>query len=319
VVVYQYDDHGFRTGGECRDSQGKLSAFDEGNAIWRASPNAQGRAREFRYYDAFGNPFGGSMGHVSVEMDYDERGHQKERRNFLANGQPGDDDEPPITRYEHDSRGLELRRSFFWGSGEPYIHRGCAARSYDYDSMRHLVRAQCLDADGKLALDSDETKIITYSYDARGFLAEMRYVNEAGKLQDNDEGFARVTAVTDALGVLRKRHFAAGGAEVSIGRYSAIWVRPPRAGGYFPAPSREVARQNIEQARRELLAGLPWSFAMERYADGRVTAVLPGDAGYMTLKNKFPVLAEALRDLKVGEYSEVVEIPYGFVVYQRTE
>ena len=74
-----------------------------------------------------------------------------------------------------------------------------------------------------------------------------------------------------------------------------------------------------ETAERELRAGLPWHAALVRYGDERVYGGQLGDAGYMNLETLWPALRAVLAPLQVGEYSRVVEIPYGLAIYRRTE
>ena len=318
---YHYDSNGFRTGADCLSETDELADFDQGNARWIATPDARGRSREVRYFDRYGAPITSAVGFARTETDRDDLGHLKEQRYFLADGTPGQkEDGAAVVRFELDASGLETRRSFFNGRGAPQAVKGCAAYTYEYDRFRDLTRQSCRSAAGELVAGRDKVSVTVWRYDAQGQLAEVQYLDPAGKPVDGRGGFARKVLGRDARGKdVNAQHFKADGSLLPLRRFSVLWVHPPYSDGFWPARSRDEMAAVIEQARRELLAGLPWSAAVVRFGDERVTYANPGDTGYLNLETLFPVAREALEPLNVGEYSRVVEMPFGFALYLRTE
>lgn len=319
-LVYHRDEFGFMIGTDCRDGADRPALFDEGNASWRSTPDHLGQARETRYFDARGNLLTTDMGFARVELDRDTFGHIIERRFFLADGSSGQKDGPAVIRYTWNAQHLEVRRSFFGASGQPGAFKGCAATENEYNQYRQAVRQTCRDENGKAALSTEGVSITTWSYDDRGLLSETRYSDPSGRPVDSKRGFAKKLYRYDGRGVESgSRHFKADGSELKLPRYSVLWVRPPLSDAFWPRPSRAQALLDIESAHRELLAGMPWHAALVRYGDERVYARSLGDSGYMDLDTLWPALREALAPLQVGQFSRVVEIPYGLAIYQRTE
>jgi hypothetical protein len=318
---YQRDDFGSLLGVDCLDGAGKPTSFDEGNAMWRTTPDARGMPREYRYFDQYGNALAPKCGYARLELQRDELGHVIERHFFLADDRPGQQkDGPPVTRSALNAAHLEIMRNNLSDTGRSWSYRGCASYQYDYDQFRQLVRSTCLGHDGKPTLSWDNVATTLSRYDARGLVVETRYLDADGKPIDSDDGYQRVVYDYDARGVDSKaRHFKVDGSELELARFAILWVRPPLADGLWPAPSRALALQTIEKARRELLAGMPWESALSRYGDEKVYAVNPGDTGYLNLPSLFPVVRAALERLGVGEYSPIVEMPYGLAIYLRTE
>ena len=96
-------------------------------------------------------------------------------------------------------------------------------------------------------------------------------------------------------------------------------MRPPFADTNFHPGSRTEALARIAQARSELLAGAPFEQVAERFGDAKVSLKHPGDIGYTAFERMYTTVRLAVESLKVGEYSEIVELPGGLWVYQRTE
>jgi hypothetical protein len=319
-LAYRRDGFGFLLGTDCLDGTGKSASFSEGNALWRATPDARGLPREYRYFDQRGDAIAPTFGYWRLELERDAAGHILERRFFAADAGPGQKKGAPITRSTWNPQHLEVARHNLSERGTPWLHRGCASTSHEYDQFRQLVRSTCLGQDGKPALSWDNVCATVSRYDARGLLVESRYLDVAGKPIDSDDGYQRIVYSHDARGVDSKaRHFKADGSELTLRRFATLWVRPPLADGLWPAPSRALAVQTIEQARRELVAGMSWEKALLRYGDEKVYPVNPGDTGYSNVSTLFPAIRAALARLEVGEYSRIVEIPYGFAIYLRTE
>jgi YD repeat-containing protein len=225
-----------------------------------------------------------------------------------------------VVRYEWNAQHLEVKRSNFDGRGQPWPHKGCFSLDTLHDQYRQAVRQTCRNAEGKPVLSTDNVSATTWRYDARGLLVETRYLDVQGELIDARRGYARKEHHYDARGLeSRSRHFKADGTELELPRYSVLWVRPPLSDAFWPAPSRARALLDVEAAHRDLLAGLPWHAALVRYGDEKVYAASPGDSGYLNLATLWPALRVVLEPLTVGQYSRVVEIPYGVAIYQRTE
>lgn len=319
-LSYHRDDFGTLLGTDCLDGTGNSTRFNEGNAMWRTTPDARGLPREYRYFDERGDPISPSYGYFRLELERDDWGHIVQRRFFGADGSAGQKKGAPVTRSTWSPRHLEVARDNLGESGRPSPHRGCATTRYEYDQFRQMVRSTCLDHDGKPALSWDNVGTTLSRYDARGLLSETQYLDAAGKPIDSESGYQRIDYDYDARGVESKaRHFKADGSQVRLRRFASLWVRPPLADGLWPAPSRALVVQTVETARRELLAGMPWETALLRYGDEKVYPGNPGDTGYLNLATLFPVIRAALERLQVGEYSHIVEIPYGLAIYLRTE
>lgn len=114
---FQFDERGFRTGGDCLDGAGRPARWHEGNASWRASPDALGHLRESRDFDPDGNPFTRDAGYARYEVDRDALGHVTEWRHFLVNGSPGQKRGAAIVRVEWNAQNLEARRRYFSAPG----------------------------------------------------------------------------------------------------------------------------------------------------------------------------------------------------------
>jgi hypothetical protein len=320
VLAYQRDAFGYHVASDCLDGNGKLNHFNEGNAMWRATPDARGQTREVRYYDDRGNPVETSFGYARYELDRDRLGHVIERRYFHADGSPGQKDGASVIRYEFNPQFLEVKRSFFSSTGKPWRDKGCVALASEYDSFRQMVKQTCQDLDGKPALSNEKVAITSWRFDAQGRVVERQNLDALGQLTNSKQGVARRLFSSDARGVDGKaRHFKADGSERSIPRYSVLWVRPPHADGFWPSPSRALALAKIQRAERELAQGMPWIVALQRFGDEKVRAANPGDSGYLDLSIVYPVLREALEPLAVGQYSPIIELPHGLALYLRTE
>lgn len=320
AIAYHRDEFGFLLGADCRDEADRAARFDEGNSYWRSTPDRDGRVRESRYFDASGRLMTSDVGYARVELERDAHGHVTQRRFFLADGTPGQTDGPSAIRYEWNAQHLEVRRSFWSASGRPGLLNGCASLDTEHNQFRRASRQICRDADGKPTLSSDKVSITEWSYDARGQLAETRHLDVAGRPIDSKRGFFKKVHRYDARGLESgSQHFKVDGSELKLPRYSVLWVRPPLSDAFWPASSRERALLEVETAHRELLAGLPWHAALVRHGDEKVYAALPGDSGYLNLDTLWPALRAVLQPLAVGEYSRIVEIPYGLAIYQRTE
>ncbi|MES1188345.1 MAG: hypothetical protein ABUL60_31305 [Myxococcales bacterium] len=320
VLAYHRDRFGFLVGKDCLDGDGKPSRFDEGNSMWRASPDERGRSREFRYFDAQGNPFEPSVGYARIELDHDDRGHVTERRYFRIDNRPGQDDGPALVRYRFSPQHLLVERANFDGRGRPRSNRGCASTTFEHDNYRQVIRQTCRDAMGQPALSNDNVSITISRYDAQGLLAETSYQDASGQAIDGRSGFARELLSHDARGVdSHARHFKANGAELQLRRFSVLSVKPPRAGRFWPAPSRELSLSSIERAERELRAGVRWTAILQAVGNDRVHAANPGDIGYLDFDTLYPAARAVLEPLAVGQYSQIVELPYGLAIYLRTE
>lgn len=320
VLAFHRDAHGFLAGKDCLDGAGKPSHYDEGNAMWRASPDERGLAREYRYFDVQGNAFEPSLGFARLEIDHDRFGHVIERRYFRADGSPGQDDGPAVVRYAFSPQHLQVKRANFDGHGTPRANRGCVSTDYEYDSFRQVVRQTCRGAAGDPTLSSENVAITVSRYDARGALVETSHQDVAGRPIDARSGYARELFSRDARGVdSHRRHFKADGTELKLRRFSVISIKPPRAGGFWPAPSRSFVLSLAERARHELLAGARWPAVLQAFGDGKISAANPGDIGYLNFETIYPVVRSVLEPLSVGQYSELVELPYAFAIYRRTE
>jgi YD repeat-containing protein len=318
--VFQFDEHGFRTGGECHDGQGQLSRYRGGHAIWRESPDALGHAREGRYFDLRGNPFTYESGFACYEVKRDAFGRVTERRYALADGTPGQKNGPPVIRYEYNAQNAESRRGYFDAAGQAVPFKGCASIETEYDSFRQPIRRSCRDAQGKLTRDNEGAMVTEWRYDANGLGTEELFFDENAQPTAEEDGFARVELHHDALGVARgAKHFALDGSEVPVARFSALIVRVPHSDAFWPGRSREEALSRIETARRELLKGMAFDRALRSFGDPSVNDTHPGDIGYLTLRHVYSAVRAAAENLKVGEYSEIIEIPFGFALYLRTE
>ena len=320
ALRFQYDDRGFRTAGDCLDGSGHPARWREGNASWRSSPDAQGRPREYRYFDPEGNPFENSSGCARYELDRDDAGHVTEWRYFLANGTPGQKRGPAVIRVELNAQNLEVRRRFFAASAQPVAFRGCVSTETEYDEFRQVTRSTCRDAEGKLAAGYDGAAVTERSYDARGLLLEKRFYDAARQPGRTQDGLAREIPTLNAQGFeVSSALFAADGSKLHLTRYRRLSVNVAQPDEFWPARTREASLARIETARAKLLAGLDFTRAMHEYGDDRVDAIHPGDTGYQNPSRFYSAARVVVEPLAIGQYSEIVELPFGFTLYQRTE
>jgi hypothetical protein len=320
-LVYHRDELGTLLGSDCLDEAGRPARFADGYAMWRTSPDARGLPREYRYFDEQGRPVTSKAGYARLELLRDEQQHITERRFFLADGRAGQTkDGPEVTRAEWSPEHLEVARKNLSSDGRPWRYRGCASFDYEFDAFREAVRATCRGYEGQPALSWNHVATTRYKYDARGLQVEVQYFDADGKPIDSDDGYQRIVYGYDAVGAdARARFFKADGAELHLRRFSILWVRPPRADGLFPGVSREAALHTIETAQRELAGGMAWEAALLRFGDEKVSAINPGDTGYLNLENVYAGARVVLESLEVGQYSRITELPYGFAIYKRTE
>lgn len=320
VVRFLYDERGFRTGGDCFDGAGHPARWREGNASWRSTPDAQGRIRETRYFDPDGNPIEFDSAYASYEVDRDENGHVTERRYFLANGKPGQKRGPTITRSDWNAQHLEVRRSYFDASGKPMTYRGCAATETEFNQFRQVTRSTCRDVNGELGANSSGTSITEWIYDSRGLLIERRYSDDKKQPGRSSDHLAREKLNLDAFGIERSSTLlAADGTELHLPRFRvlSVYVRQPNE--FWPARTREASLARMDAARASIVTGLDFTRALQQYGDEKVELINPGDLGYQDPKRFYSAARAAVEGLAVGQYSEIVELPYAFTMYQRTE
>jgi len=320
TVVNHFDEFGFRIGWECLDGRNQPWHFREGLAIGRSTPDMRGHTREVRYFDGQGRPFDADPGFARYELSRDERGRVIERRWFRANGMPGQKDGPAVERYTFDERDLEVKRAYFDASDKPSSYRGCVEVDSEYDSFRQRIRRTCLDAAGKPTRAKSGVAINRYTYDTRGYLLEDASFDEREQPANDEGGIARSVYHHDSLGLFHGTDFfAADGSKVSVPRFSSLIVRLPYSSESWPEGNREEALARIEAARRDLLAGLPFVSALKLYGDVPINSSRPGDIGYQPPARFYSSIRVVTESLKVGEYSEITEFPFGFAIYQRTE
>ncbi len=319
AYLFEHDTHGFRTSGSCLDENGRPGRYREGNSSWRATADAQGHTRESRNFDLDGNPTDGGSGYERSEFDHDELGHLIERRNFTSNKGYDRRRNAAVVRYEYNAQHLESRRSFFNAGGAPTSYRGCAVVETEYDAFRQFARRSCRNTEGQLTVGYDGAAVTEWSYDSRGLCVETRYFDAQGK-PGKDDHIAREENTYDALGVyLASKHFAADGSAIKRPRFNMVSVSVAQAPTFWPVRSRQASLSNIEMARAQLLAGVPFEEVMGRYGDEPVKGNHPGDIGYDDPKVFYRTARLAAEPLAVGQISPVVELPFGFALYQRTE
>ncbi|HET7544313.1 MAG TPA: peptidylprolyl isomerase [Polyangiaceae bacterium] len=320
TVRYQYDERGFRSGADCLDGAGRPARWRQGNASWRASPDAQGHTREYRYFDSDGNPFERDSSYARYELDRDAAGHVTEWRYFLANGKPGQRRGPAIARSERNAEQLEVRRRFFDASGEPTTLSGCAVLETEYDQFRQRIRSTCRGANGELSANNDGTAITEWSYDAQGSVLETRFYDVKRRLGRSSDKLARQKSILNALGIeTSSTRLAADGSVLQLPRFRALSVAVAQHDELWPARTRQASLSRIEAARAQLLAGLDFTRALYQFGDETVDTIHPGDIGYHDPQHFYSAARLAVEGLAVGQLSEIVEVPYGFQLYQRTE
>lgn len=320
VVRFQYDERGFRSGGDCFDGAGHPARWREGNASWRSIPDAQGRISETRYFDPDGNPIEFDSAYASYEVDRDENGHVTERRYFLANGKPGQKRGPTVTRSEWNAQHLEVRRSYFDAAGKPMTYRGCAATETEFNQFRQVTRSTCRDVNGELSANSSGTSITEWTYDSHGLLIEKRYYDAKQQPGRSSDHLAREKLNLDAFGIERSSTLlAADETELHLPRYRVLSVYVRQPNDFWPARTREASLARIEAARARLVSGVDFTRVLQQYGDEKVELIHPGDMGYQDPKRFYSAARVAVEGLAVGQYSEIVELPYAFTMYQRTE
>ena len=159
-----------------------------------------------------------------------------------------------------------------------------------------------------------------WSYDSRGLLVELRYYDAKHRPGRDRDGLAVEKLTLNALGFeAGAQLFAADGSQLHLPRFRRLSVNVAQPNEFWPARTREASRARIATALSKLVAGLDFTRALYEYGDNTADRIHPGDLGYENTSRYYTEARLALDSLAVGQYSEIVELPFGFTVYQRTE
>jgi len=119
------------------------------------------------------------------------------------------------------------------------------------------------------------------------------------------------------------RGLAADGAANGPKTIEARHVLVQYKGSWYAAAevtrSRDDAAKRAEEALRKLKKGEEFSAVMNAYTDSKDVKNHQGQFGVLDRDTAMRAIAEPAFALKVGEYSQVVESPFGFHVIQRTK
>ncbi len=84
---------------------------------------------------------------------------------------------------------------------------------------------------------------------------------------------------------------------------------------YFKNKKKEIARKKIEDAYNQLVSGKDFKDVAINFSEGP-TARDGGDIGEFKYKELSPKIADAVKKLKVGEFSKIIETNYGYEMVQ---
>ena len=315
-----HDGFGGMLGADCFDANGAPEYWIMGHSSWRLTLDEHGREVEIRNYDGDGTATRVEVGYFRREQDRDSRGHVVVTRFFLEDGSPGQTDGPAIIDNRYDARGLVLEARYYDSERAPTTKRGCYALSWDYDLHRQLASERCLESNGRLRLGWDGAAIERYEYDERGLLSKTRYFDREGLPVDTHDGYQTELVRYDGTGrKLGAKLIKTDGRELELPRLRELSVRFSYSKAGVHSVSREKALERIQAARAEISAGRPFEEVLTRYAERSPPLRDPGDLGYLDTETFYQPAKLALRGIKLHELSEIVEIPYGFAFYQRTE
>lgn len=79
--------------------------------------------------------------------------------------------------------------------------------------------------------------------------------------------------------------------------------------------ARAQAKAKAEALLTQAKSGASFAELAAQYADSEALRLVEGDRGYLPL-HQFPHLREAVAGMEVGEFSDVVELPTGFQVFE---
>ena len=211
-------------------------------------------------------------------------------------------------------------RELFDGSGEPVLSRGCASTETEYNAYQQVIRTTCRGVDGELAANTSGAAVTEWFYDSRGLLLEKRYYDSKRLAGRSLDRLAQEKLSLDALGIEQSTTLlAADGTQLHLPRFRFLSVEVGQPNEFWPARTREASLARIEVARERIIGGLDFTHALQQYGDEKVNLIHPGDLGYQDPKRFYSAARVAVESLAVGQYSEIVELPFGFAIYQRTE
>jgi hypothetical protein len=307
-------------GADCLDEKGAPQYWLIGHTSWRLTLDESGHELEIRNYDADGAATRVELGYSRRELAHDAHGHSIETRYFLEDGSPGQTDGPAVIDSRYDAHGLLLESRYYDGQRSPMTKRGCYVRRWDYDAHRQPTSESCLDAEGQPRARWDGVAIERYTYDERGLLSKTQYFDLKDRPVDARDGYQTELPRYDGTGrKLGAKLLKADGSEVKLPRLRTLGVRFNYSKVGIHSESRDKAFERIRAARAAILAGQPFEEVLMRYAETVPPLRDPGDIGYNNTEGFYQAAKVALRGLKLHELSEIVELPSGFVIYQRTE
>jgi peptidyl-prolyl cis-trans isomerase NIMA-interacting 1 len=103
------------------------------------------------------------------------------------------------------------------------------------------------------------------------------------------------------------------GARHLLVQYAGAWRAAPEV-----TLTKDQAKARAEEARGRLRQGADFAKVMAEYGNSGEIAAKNGVLGRLTRESGMPSVTNAAFALAVGEYSPVVETPFGFHVIQRT-
>ncbi|MDR1459807.1 MAG: hypothetical protein LBI60_06305, partial [Bacteroidales bacterium] len=232
---YEYDEYGFVKKQTYIDENGDPMVASSGETYHEIVNDPNGNQLEYRMYDLEYKPFENINGFYKFIAEYDSLGNQvsvfyygindslcitsggyagerykwNDKNNLIEFTYYDTDNQPCETngiytvKKEYDSRGNELRRTFFAADGKtPVLNNdGIAGWEYKYDDNGNVTEIWNFDTNGKHISGSLNYAGYICAYDGNGYLEEIKNLDKNGNLKYvAGDGYARVKYINDRRG-----------------------------------------------------------------------------------------------------------------------
>lgn len=206
-----YDENDRKTSTTYYDIHGRMTLSTQGYAIDRRAYDKNGNMTLIEYFDTERKPTLAKPGYFSIRSTFDDRSRLSQTAYIGIDGKPmfikdgyakyrvvyndrgkedqefyyGPDDRPTLTtdgyaskKHAYDEFGNRIKTSYLGINNEAVLNsNGIAAEFWDFNDKGQLIAIGNLGLDGKPTLNlSEGIHKITYKYDVRGNIRELRYL-----------------------------------------------------------------------------------------------------------------------------------------------
>ncbi len=202
--AYEYDEEGKRINSYAFDLKGDRIRGEDGFALQELEYDGDGNVTECRYLDENGELCMTRKGYAREEMTYDRQGFLIKTCGFDTEGEPAFDTENGVHGYEleYDSQGYLCRMTSVGGDGSPTASGiGYCTAEYVMDQQGRPVKMRYFDAAGEPACHRQRGEYgADISYDAKGNITEVIFLNQEEIPALNREGYVRTRRQYDEMG-----------------------------------------------------------------------------------------------------------------------